>query len=221
MSLKKYMIIDLSMLCVIGLLLEGIGTFFVNYMYVGAYPMTVISLLITFLAVARWGYKGLVVTLFCALGNLIGGQFILLRDVTYNWQIFLSVLVGLCSMSINLIPFSKMGTNPTLKNNWWFFGLMFGNFILFELVRGLVYAFILRGTEVLILNNAVGFDVTALVILLVMGFILRKQGVLLNFKDKLKSEKEQAELDRKTETEFTIEEIVQDTHETQDDVSES
>lgn len=207
MSLKKYMIIDLSILCLISILLETLTTYLVNYMYVGAFPTTVISLLLTFLAIARWGYKGLIVIPFCAVGNLIGGQFLVFKGVTYDWRVFLSVMLGLASLSINLIPFHRWKTNVVIKNNYALCGMMIGNIVLYELVRGISYSFILRGTSVHLLSNAWGYDVTAMVILFVMGFILKKQGTLYNFKDKIIAEREQAELDRKIESEFTIEAV--------------
>ncbi|MDE5855617.1 MAG: hypothetical protein K2H06_01070 [Anaeroplasmataceae bacterium] len=206
MSLKKYMCIDLLMLCAIGIILEAVGTFFVNYMYVGAYPTTVVSLLITLLATIRWGWKGLIVIPVCALGNLIGGQFFVFRHENigyYNWKEFLSCLIGLSTLALNLIPFHRYKTNELLQNKKWVLPVMIlVNVLIYELVRGIVYGYIVHGDNGYILSNAIGFDVTGFVITLVMGLLLNRQKIMLNFKEKLEADKIRAEEDRIAEAEY-------------------
>ncbi len=201
MSFKKYMCIDLLMLSVIGIGLEALCTFFVNMTY-GACPTAVISFLITYIAIIRWGYKGLIVIPFCALGNLIGGQFIVIDRVQYDWKILLSVILGLSTFSLNLIPYHKWGTNKVVTNNWAYFGMMFLNFIIYEAVRGVAYAYIIQGDNIYLLANAVGYDVTGLAIMLIMGFVLKRQKVSLNFLEKLLAEQEQREKDQQYEEEY-------------------
>lgn len=206
MSLKKYMCIDLLMLCTIGIVLEALGTFFVNYMYVGAYPTVVISLLISLLAIVRWGWKGLIVIPFCALGNFIGGQFFVFKQSgigNYNWKEFLSCLLGLSTLALNLIPFAHYKTNNLLQNKKWFLPVMVVlNFLIYEFVRGIVYGYIVHGDNGYILRNALGYDVTGVVITLVMGVLLKRQKIMLNFKEKLEADKIQAEEERIAEAEY-------------------
>lgn len=206
MSLKKYMCIDLIMLCIIGILLEALGTFFVNYMYVGAYPTTIVSLLITLLAIIRWGWKGLIVIPFCAVGSFIGGQFLLIKHDgvgNYSWRELISCVVGLSSLAFNLIPFHKFKTNHLLQNKKWYLPLIIIlSFIGYELFRGITYTYIVQGTNKYIIGNAIGYDVTALVITLVMGIGLKQQKIMLNFMEKLETERLQAEEDRKAEAEY-------------------
>lgn len=202
MSIKKYMCIDLLMLSVIGIGLETLCTFFVNYMTVGACPTAVISFLITYVAIIRWGYKGLIVIPFCALGNMIGGQFIVIDLVQYDWKILLSVMIGLSTFALNLIPYHKWGTNKVVTNNWAYFGMMFLNFIIYEVIRGIVYWYILKGDSIYLLANAFGYDATGVAIMFVMGFVLKRQGVSLNFLERLQAEKEQREKDQQYEEEY-------------------
>ncbi len=206
MSIKKYMCIDLLMLCIIGIVLEALGTFFVNYMYIGAYPTMVVSLLITMLAIVRWGWKGLIVIPFCALGNLIGGQFFVFNQQgmgKYNWKEFLSCLIGLSTLALNLIPFHHYKTNNLLQNKKWFLPVaILLNFIIFEIARGMVYGYIVQGDNGYILRNAMGYDVTGVVITLVMGILLNRQKIMLNFEEKLEADRLRAEEDRIAEAEY-------------------
>lgn len=206
MSIKKYMLIDLSMLSGIGLILEAVGTYFINYMFVGAYPMTVVSLLITIVALVRWGWKGLLVVPFCALGNFIGGQFLFFHDKgfgVYDWKMLLSVFFGLAALSVNLILFHKFKTNVLLQKYKWFAPVMIlADCLIFELVRGIIYAFILRGDNGYIINNSVGYDIMGYGIAFVMGLILLHQKVMLNFEEKIAAEREQILADRKAEEDY-------------------
>lgn len=208
MSVKKYMFIDLAMLSFIGFILEAVGTFFVNYMTVGALPMTVVSILITILALVRWNWKGLLVIPFCALGCLVGGQFLLFQYdpdniYRYDWRVLISVMVGLAALSINLIPFNKFKTNNLLLNYKWFAPIMIVvDCLVFEIVRGLVYSYIVFGDNRYIMINAMGYDATGYIIAFVMGLVLLHQKIMLNFKEKVISEKEQKMRDVMAEKEY-------------------
>ena len=207
MSVKKYMFIDLVMLSGIGFLLEALGTYFVNYMTVGAFPMTVVSLLITILALIRWNWKGLIVIPFCALGCFVGGQFLTFPfgedHFKYDWRVLISVMVGLMALSINLIPFKKFKTNKLLLNYGWFAPIMIViDCLVFEIARGLTYSFIVFGDNRYIMINAVGYDATGYIIAFVVGLVLLHQKIMLNFKEKIISEKEQKMRDVMAEQEY-------------------
>ena len=74
--------------------------------------------------------------------------------------------------------------------------------LIFELVRGIIYAFILRGDNGYIINNSVGYDITGYGIAFVMGLILLHQKVMLNFEEKIAAEREQILADRKAEEDY-------------------
>ena len=206
MSIKKYMLIDLGILSFIGLILEGIGTYFINYMYVGAYPSTIFSILITVVALVRWGWKGLVVIPFCAVGMLIGGQFFVFHETEvykYGWKELLSVILGLSTISFNLVLFKKYKTNNLLlKYNWFMPVMIIVNCFMFELVRTIVYNWMLSGENIYIRNNAIGYDITGYAISLIMGYILLKQKVMLNFEEKILAERNRQLSDRQIEDDY-------------------
>ena len=102
MSLKKYMLIDLLILAIVGAVLEGVGTWACFYAFVGSTPTTIFSLLILFMALTRWRWYGLLTIPILAFGNLMGalsldtGSIEGYKDM-FNLQYFLSNLLGLCS----------------------------------------------------------------------------------------------------------------------------
>jgi hypothetical protein len=122
MSLKKYMVIDLAILSIVGAILEGIGTWACFYAFTGSVPTTVFSLLILFIAITRWKWWGIVVIPFLVFGNYIGIASIEINHLNeyisiFNGNYVLSNILGLFS-SILAIIFQKMvGTIKFIKNN--------------------------------------------------------------------------------------------------------
>ena len=108
-SVLKYMVIDLLVLTVIGCILEGLVSRFIGFL-LDAAPTITFSLLIVFIAVARWKLWGLIPIPFLVMSTILGGHF---SEISYyaafysfsNWQLILSMTIGLLAIGLNIILF--------------------------------------------------------------------------------------------------------------------
>jgi hypothetical protein len=197
MSLKKYMLIDLTILGLVGAIIEGVGAYSCFYSFAGHTPTTVVSLLTLFLAITRWNWCGLIIAPVLVFGNFIGALSIDSGDweqykMIFNFHYYLSNLLAISTMSFIVILFKRNGTNNVIKSTGLLVGVNIGVFILYEVVRNASYWII--GGRYLEIFNAGVFDLLALVILIVGCLIIRLQGSLSNVKDKiLEANKERQE----------------------------
>jgi hypothetical protein len=194
MSLRKYMVIDLTILGLVGAVLEGVGVRSGFYVLAGNTPTTIISLLILFLSIVRWKWYGLAIVPILALGNFIGCLSIdpgKIEDylVMFDYKYFISVLLGLSTMFVPIILMQKFGTNSIVKSNYKLVGISFLIFVLYELARVLSY-WILGGRYIDILNAGF-FDLVSLVVLILGSIIIRTQGSMIDVKDKIIADHEE------------------------------
>lgn len=188
MSLKKYMLIDLLILAIVGAVLEGVGTWACFYAFVGSTPTTIFSLLILFMALTRWRWYGLLTIPILAFGNLMGalsldtGSIEGYKDM-FNLQYFLSNLLGLCSSFWIVLVQKKVGTKVSINNTGILVGLLVGMFISYETVRIVSY-WVIGGRDMGIVN-ANFVDIISLVMLIIGCLIIRLQGSLVDVKNKI------------------------------------
>lgn len=202
-------------------------------MVLTAAPTFTFGLLITFVAVARWNLWGLTVVPLMAAANLVGGHFndLLFLAATYDWRIFVSTLLGLLTVGINVIFFKKFGTKKTIHNTMAMIGLVLLNYAMFCAVqfvvyrlltsgnlleRGVIeYAYKMRDPETQQVNTTIlnlckygegsyVYNVLGLVIAVAGLFVLRFQGVVNNVVDKFIEDKKNAELNRLDDENFAI-----------------
>ncbi len=188
MSLKKYMLIDLTILGLVGAVIEGVGAYSCFYSFAGHTPTTVVSLLILFLAITRWNWFGLAIAPVLVFGNFVGALAIDPGNIEYhkemfNFQFYISNLLAICSMSFIVVLFRKIGTNKIIKSTGLLIGVNCIVFIVYEVIRLASY-WIIGGRYLEVINAGV-FDLIALVILIVGCIIIRLQGSLTNVKDKI------------------------------------
>lgn len=188
MSLKKYMLIDLLILAIVGAVLEGLGTWACFYAFVGSTPTTIFSLLILFMAITRWRWWGLCVIPILAFGNIIGalsldtGAIVDYKDM-FDLKYFISNFIGMSSTFWIILVQKKVGTKTSINTTGILVGLLVGMFLSYETVRIVSY-WIIGGRHTGVIN-ANFVDLISLVMLIIGCLIIRLQGSLVNVKDKI------------------------------------
>jgi hypothetical protein len=222
-SVVKYMAIDLIVLTLIGCLLEGLVARFIGFVLHAA-PTISFSLLIVFVAVARWKLWGLIPIPFLVLSTIIGGQF---SEITYyaafynfsNWQLILSMLLGLSTIGLNVIVFRNHKTNKIMKTTWQMLLILVVDYILYCGVQFIFYRIFTtggltslanipvtyfskdeNGNRVELVKNLASsvefgfvYNLFGLAVGVVGSLVLRSQGALNNAIDKLIDDKKQRE----------------------------
>ena len=145
------MVIDLVALVAIGALLEGLTSRFVGFA-LDAAPTVTFSLLIVFVAVARWKAYGLLTIPFLVFSMILGGHF---SDLSYyaafysfsNWQLYISVMIALAvSFSVNLIFFRKHKTNKIMKVWWQVLLILLLDYLLYCVIQFILYRLFTTGS---------------------------------------------------------------------------
>jgi len=192
-SLTKYMVIDLTILSVIGFILEIFCVRFSAVVF-NSPPAMVISLLIVFIAVARWNLWGLVITPVLALGVFLGGNWIEYASLKaiYDWRYCLASMIGLLTTGVNVIWYKIFGTKKVI-NGYALPCVVFLNFLLFALVHWLSYDIITLGTSAYSISTFWS-SLFGCFVLLVGSYVLRSQGILCNMKQKFIDDKKEFEL---------------------------
>lgn len=222
-SVVKYMAIDLIVLTVIGCILEGLVSRFIGFA-LDAAPTITFSLLIVFIAVARWNLFGLLPIPFLVLCTILGGHF---SEISYyaafydfsNWQLILSMMLGLSAVGLNVIVFRKHRTNKIMQNVWQMLAILVVDYIIYCEVQFVLYRLFTTGGLSGVANipfayktrNASGetveeiknlasyveygfmYNLFGLAVGVVGTIVLRSQGALNNAVDKLIDDKKQRE----------------------------
>lgn len=185
MSLKKYMILDLVILTVIGCIIEAVGILACNKMLTCNMIASAVSLLMMVVATTRWGWKGLFIAPFLALATIISGRFFNPHDefkVMYEWKFYISILLSLLSIGVNLIWFKFINYKETFKQVKYVLLLGTIDIIVSQVVLTLVYFALMQ--QFLFLAFLI-WNACSYVLLLVGMFILKRQNVLIDVKQSL------------------------------------
>lgn len=226
------MLVDLLLLTIIGCLLEGFASAISTIVFVGT-PSFTFALLITFIAVCRWNLWGLLVIPFMALANMIGGmnsQLDYLGKV-YDWRFMLSSALGLTTVGLNVVFFKRKGTNQIINSQGGLAGLIIMDYLLYSTIQFLVYRLLTSGTILhngeilyeymkyipetetlkpttvnlcLFGENALVYNLFGLAVTFLGLYVLRSQGVVDNVIDKLKRDREEMQLSRINNDDFSI-----------------
>lgn len=232
-SVKKYMIVDLVMLAVIGFILEFLCVKFSGTVLYAA-PSVTIALLIAFIAVTRWNLWGLLICPVLALATLWGGSQIEISymSAVYDYKLYISMIIGYLGISTNVIFYKKYKTDKIISGAW-LIGIMLLDYVLFCVLQmvsyyllcvttgdsGLfTYPDVVDGVATDVTTNVQQFgmngfiyNLLGLIVLIVGGYVLRSQGVVCNRKQKFIDDRENAELMAK-DLNFRIEEADESTH---------
>lgn len=223
------------MLFVIGGVLEGLATKMSGLIFRIA-PSFTFAFLIMFLAVMRWNAWGLLLAPLLPAANLLGGIF---NDIPYlaaiykndGWQMYLSGVIALLVIAVNIIFYKKFGTKKVMLNIYAVIGLLILDYLLYNEVFKMAYRTMTSGNpffvgkipfDAMIYDEEIDdlvltpvnlcryvehigiYNIFGLAVAFVGVFILRSQGVVNNVVDKLIEDKKNAELDRLDAENFTI-----------------
>lgn len=229
---------DLIMLTIIGGLLEVFTTKFATVVFNGT-PFTCVSLLIVFLAVARWNLWGLLTIPLLALTTMLGGMWSeapYLAKV-YDWHMYLATSISLCAVGVNVIFFKKMTTKKVISNMLLVLLILAIDYLLVCGLQFVFYRLLCSGTlsepgviaftynhvnedtgltEIVTDNlcrygeGTLIYNLFGLAVLAVGVFLLRSQGIVCNVKQRFIDDKINADLDRE-DRKFTISEDEEET----------
>lgn len=214
---------DLFLLALLGCILEALVTRFGGIML--GTPTITISFLITIIAVIRWNLWGLIIVPLLALATTLGGSFADYGQFkafysfgsAYNYCgtiIFLSTIIGLFSIGLDVILFKKIGTKKIVKSPLALIGIVLVNYLIFNVIQLIMFRLMTAHTllhQAQITYTGVSGDfnlavwgenglvrnLLALAIAVIGILILRSQGVATNVVEKLIDDKKNAELDAK------------------------
>lgn len=226
------MAIDLIMMLVIGVVLDILLTKFA-VVVLGEYvmPASLVSMLIVFIAVARWNGYGLIISPLVSLGVVIGGCWLggyynAVYSLATDWQFYVSIVLGYLSFGVNILFYKRVGTKKIINETWKLLLLLLLDYVLFCGVQYLsytllvlgkdaetfVYSYVSSGTKEVVqlqifIKPQSGFiyNLIALIILTVGTLIFRSQGIVCNVKQKFIDDKRNALLDEEDKR-FSIEE---------------
>lgn len=188
------MAIDLVILTFIGCIGEVFGNFISNKVLIAEAITASISLLIMMVATYRWGWRGLIIAPILALATILSGRLInshVNYRKYYNWQLYLATLAQLLSMAINLLWFKKVkDEEATAKSLQSLLLLCLLDCVVSLLALSLVYLIM---TFRFLLLGFMAWNAFAYVILFVGAFVLSRQGILVNVKKNMISQKAERE----------------------------
>lgn len=222
-SIMKYMAVDLISLTVIGCILEGLTSRFIGFA-LDAAPTVTFSLLIVFVGVARWNLWGLLPIPFLVFSMILGGHF---SDISYyaafynfkNWQLFLSTMIGLAGLGLNVLVFRGHKTNKIMQNVGWMILVFVADYLVYCILQFITYRLLTSGSLIhpatveftYNIKNELGelepktvnlavyveygaiYNLFGLAVGLIASAVLRSQGVLNNAIDKLVDDKKERE----------------------------
>ena len=161
-----------------------------------------------------------------AYATILGGMFGDANAIaaTYDWQAYISIVAGLLMFGVN-VAFYRKNTSKVISNTLGMLGLLFLDYILFNLMQVAVYRLITSGSLFArgvkeVTENGTGkvvnvylygerglvYNLFALVIMITGAFIFRSQGVVCNVRQKFIDDKRNAEFDRNDKN-FSIDEV--------------
>ena len=142
-SLRKFMIIDLLILGIIGCVIEAVLMYAFNMMINANLIASAASLLVLLVAISRWGKKGLFLIPFLALSTVLSGRFFNVHEYYreyYDWQFYISVCCSLLASGVSSMVWYKYSNQKlTFKSPYKTFGLCFINIFVSLITLSLIY----------------------------------------------------------------------------------
>ena len=204
MKFRTYRLLDLFVLCILAFGLEILTTYLTNSFIGTLRPYPILGLLFTLIAVSRWGWLGLIVVPFNALGNFIAGRFMLRTESfrqLYSWSTLVFSFVSNCAALISLAYYKKKTQKEVLKDSGNQLTMILTVCAISYVVNVILVFFAnLFNPDVTITFNVFAsilytqffWNIMGYVCLLIGFMILNKQGVFFNVKEKLLEQKKEA-----------------------------
>jgi len=196
------MIIDLAVLALTGLIFEVIVMYiFLEMFGANVVPFYIISLLVCIIAVGRWNWKGLAIVPVMSLISVLSG--FILRKATgtdgasiYNWKMFISVALSLASTAL-IIPL-KQKSKSFKENNDGSITIAFIALVMLVafIVEVLSYSIIVAENPIEYIGPLAVVNIPCWFFTLIVMFVLRKQGIIVDAKKNLISKRKEQELEQ-------------------------
>ncbi|MCR5706245.1 MAG: hypothetical protein K6G48_05565 [Acholeplasmatales bacterium] len=196
------MIIDLAVLALTGLIFEVIVMYiFLEMFGANVVPFYIISLLVCIIAVGRWNWKGLAIVPVMSLISVLSG--FILRKATgtdgasiYNWKMFISVALSLASTAL-IIPL-KQKSKSFKENNDGSITIAFIALVMLVafIVEVLSYSIIVAENPIEYIGTLAVVNIPCWFFTLIVMFVLRKQGIIVDAKKNLISKRKEQELEQ-------------------------
>lgn len=145
-SVKVYMVQDLILLTVLGVLLEGLTQRFASTILSGT-PTIAFALFIVFFAVTRWKLWGLTIIPFLALSTWLGGSLGEIKYLAdaYDWRVFIAEMCGLATVGINVVFYRNHRTQNIIATPWKLILIIIFDYAMYCAVHFVVYRLISSG----------------------------------------------------------------------------
>lgn len=201
-SIKKYMIIDLAVLVLTGLIFEVIVMYiFLEMFGENVVPFYIISLLVSIIAVGRWNWKGMAVIPVMSLISVLSG--FVIRKATdadgagiYNWAMYITDVISLASTAL-IIPLKKKSKNfSESKDGTVTIAIIAAVIVLAFILEVLSYGILTLTLPYKYIGSLAVVNVPCWFFTVLMMFVLRRQGIVVDVKKNLISKKKEQELEQ-------------------------
>lgn len=207
MKFKTYRRLDLLIIAILSFGMELLTTYLTNNFLPTIAPYPVVGLLLTFVAVTRWGVEGLIIVPFSVFGNFISGKFMIpqkiLRD-SYNLLWIVGILY-ISSVVSALLLYKKKGWKHFTSSSSSLLGLdaiIIGTALVLTTL-GMVLFNLFAGTKLnfagvgQLLYSTLLYGSIGYAVLILGSLVLRSQGVLVNVKEKMITERNEVKNEEK------------------------
>lgn len=119
MKFETYRKLDLIILSILTFIIEIVATFCVNGFFHGIRPFPVVGMLMTLIAITRWGLIGSIIIPISVLANFICGRFFIVAINYRETYDLISIIISLVITSSILISFGwikKFGVKDVFKD---------------------------------------------------------------------------------------------------------
>lgn len=225
------MLIDLTMLIIIGTIIEVLGVYLLGSAFILTTPLYAIGLLMTIIALSRWGIKGMIGAPIFAIAGFIAGKFLIPNYINsdgvsvtrgfYNIPVLLGLIISYSSCLICLVFYKKKTQEQVLKKRSLGYGMIFCVWALAILLQVIFTTLFWNNWNSIfvILNRVVFSNIFSLILMLVLYEVLNSQKVLNDVKKKFLELKKEMKYEDDYYKSYTSDfEIIRDS---KDEVEES
>ena len=207
MKFKTYRRLDLLIIAILSFGMELLATYLTNNFLPTIAPYPVVWLLLVLVAITRWGPEGLIVAPFSVLGNFISGKFMIPQKILRNSYDLLWIvgILYISSLVSALLLYKKNGWKQYTSKASSILGLdaIIIAFALILTTLGMILYNLIIGTKLnfagigQLLYSTLLYGSVGYVVLVLGSLVLRSQGVLVNVKEKMISERNERKNEEK------------------------